>query len=343
LLFVLVYARDGESAPAILHGLFPLERRRRYKGIPVKTLSLWRHLHCFLCTPLVRAERARECVAAFFDWLAGADAALMEFNHVTGDGPLHRLLFEEFRERGTRLHADESFTRALFRPAADAETYLRDARPGRRRKELRRQERRAAECGTFEYAELEPDGDADIWAEEFLSLEAGGWKGRGGTAMAASAREREYFLELTRAAQRRGQLMMLGLRVGGRPVAMKCNFLAGAGSFAFKIAFDESFAPYSPGVLLEVENVRRLHRRPGLEWMDSCSAPSNFINSLWPDRRSICTFVTATGSSYGRLVVTMLPLLRRLNRRLARLRAWAGGAARVLQPNAEKHEGGAHD
>lgn len=329
LLFVLVYeAPRVESGLPILHGLFPLERRKRYKGLPVKTLGLWQHLHCFLCTPLVRAARARECVAAFFDWLATEGAALMEFNLITGDGPFHQLLLEEFGERRLPFHLDHHFTRALFRPSADAETYLRDTRPGRRRKELRRQERRLAEQGPVEYAELEPDGDVAQWAEEFLSIEASGWKGRGGTAMAERERERAYFLEMTRAAQERGQLMMLGLRVGGRPVAMKCNFLAGAGSFAFKIAFDESFAIYSPGVLLETENIRRLHERAGLEWMDSCSAPSNFINSLWPDRRTICTLVAATGRKPGGLVVSLLPSMRRLNRRLAFLRA----SSRVQTP-----------
>ena len=345
LLFALVYGAPHarvESGPPVLHGFFPLERRRRYKGIPIKTLGLWQHLHCFLCTPLVREERARECLAAFFDWLAGEDevAALMEFNLIAGDGPFHQLLVEAFRERRLPFFPAEYFTRALFRPAADAEIYLRGARRGRRRKELRRQERRLAERGPVKYGELQPDGDANAWAEEFLRLEAAGWKGRVSTAMAASASEREYFLELTRAAQRRGRLMMLSLRAAGRPIAMKCNFLAGSGSFAFKIAFDESFAPYSPGVLLEAENVRRLHTRPGLEWMDSCSAPANFINSLWYDRRSICTLVAATGKRPGGLVVPLLPLMRRINRRLAFLRVVAGG---VVKPNAESCRGAGHE
>jgi hypothetical protein len=326
LLFALVYAPHPrvESAPPVLYGLFPLERRNRYKGIPVKTLGLWQHLHCFLCTPLVRTERARECVAAFFDWLGRSGAALMEFNFVAGDGPFHQLLVEEFRERGTFVHADEYFTRALYRPAADAETYLRDSFSGKKRKELRRQEKRLAERGgAVEYVEIETDGDVDLWAEEFLRVEAEGWKGRGGTAMAASETERSYFMGLAREAQRRGRLMLLGLRTGGRFIALKCNFHAGAGSFAFKIAFDESLAQYSPGVLLEIENIRRLHERPEIKWMDSCSAPVNFINSLWPDRRTICTLVAATGKSPGSLIVSLLPLLRWLKCRLSFSRASA--------------------
>ena len=44
-------------------------------------------------------------------------------------------------------------------------------------------------------------------------------------------------------------------------VAMKCNFLSGAGSFAFKIAFDEAFARFSPGVQLEIDNVQAFHEQ----------------------------------------------------------------------------------
>ena len=347
LVFVLVYAPHPrvESAPPVLYGLFPLELQKSYKGIPVKTLSLWQHLHCFLCTPLVRAERARECIAAFFDWLAKSDesAPLLELNFFAGDGPFYQLLVEEFRERDTLFQPAEYFTRALFRPAADAETYLGDARSGKRRKELRRQERRLGERGAVEHAELGPDEDTGAWAEEFMRLEAEGWKGRGGTALAMSAQERAYFSELVREAQRRGRLMMLGLHVAGRPVAMKCNFLAGAGSFAFKIAFDESFASYSPGVLLEVENVRRLHGRPDIEWMDSCSVPVNFINSLWPDRRTICTLVMATGKSPGGLVVSLLPLMRWLKRRFARSRTASVNVARGAKAGPENNRGDAHD
>ena len=79
--FVLIYAEDRTRAAAqpILCGLFPLERRPRFKGLPVKTLSLWRHLHCYLCTPPIRKGFEQECIEAFFEWLRVAPhgAALM--------------------------------------------------------------------------------------------------------------------------------------------------------------------------------------------------------------------------------------------------------------------------
>src|ERR1044072_9433301 len=65
---VLIFAPDKArpTAPPVLCGVFPLERKPRYKGLPVSTLSLWKHLYCFLCAPLVRADCARQCLMAFF-------------------------------------------------------------------------------------------------------------------------------------------------------------------------------------------------------------------------------------------------------------------------------------
>jgi hypothetical protein len=109
--------------------------------------------------------------------------------------------------------------------------------------------------------------------------------------------------------------MMLALYCGEHPVAMKCNFLAREGSFAFKIAYDEAFARYSPGTLLELENIREFHRRPGLQWMDSCAAPEHFmVNRLWLDRRPLVDFITATGRAHGNFVVSSLSFLHWMRR-----------------------------
>ena len=114
---------------------------------------------------------------------------------------------------------------------------------------------------------------------------------------------------------------MLASRVDGKPVAMKCNFLAGRGSFAFKIAFDESYSHFSPGMLMEIENIRRFHAIPDIEWMDSCAVPSQaMINRLWPGRRIIQTVLVSTGNPPGNLAVSAIPMLRWLKRLFANSR-----------------------
>jgi Acetyltransferase (GNAT) domain len=331
LLFALVQAPDPARplGPPLLCGFFPLELRDYYDGIsrklPLKTLCLWRKPEMiYLCAPLLRAGYGREALAAFFDWLdAGAhNCSLMEFGFVTGEGPFHHLLVDYLNEHLKFTYVTEAFTRALFRPAADAEDYIRSSLNRFRRKEIRRQEKRLAETGRLEYAALDPcvgGDDVDAWIEEFLEFEANSWKGKGGRALVCSETDRKYFVEIAREAFRRGKLMMIALRFNGRPIAYKVNFLSGDGSFAFKIAFDEEYARYSPGVLLELENIRLLHERTQIKWMDSCANPDRFmINHLWTDRRAIQTMVVSTGKLQGDLALAALPLLKWGNRQIFR-------------------------
>src|SRR5262247_4838541 len=98
--FALILATDPARplGPPLLAGLFPLERQSQYQGLgqklPFKTLLLWKHKYCYLCTPLIRAGYGREVIAAFFEWLAagGHGCSLMEFAFIAGDGPFYNLL-----------------------------------------------------------------------------------------------------------------------------------------------------------------------------------------------------------------------------------------------------------
>jgi CelD/BcsL family acetyltransferase involved in cellulose biosynthesis len=316
--FVLVFAR-GDSQRPLLCGFFPLQRRRHYRGLPVNVVSLWRHKHCFLCTPLLRAGYAPQTLTALFDWLvtAARGAALVEFAHVTGDGPFQQILAEHCAALARPRHVAEQTTRAFFRPRASAEVYLREVLSGTHRRALKRRHKRLAEAGHLQSIHLTAGADVDAWMETFQRLEVGGWKGSKGTALACSPADRAFFTAAARAAFRRGRLLMTALHLDGRPIACRCSFIAGAGSFAFKSAFDEQYAPFSPGVLLELENLRYLHSAADIAWMDSCAEPENaMINRLWKERRTMQTVVVATGRKPGDLVVALLPWLRWLKRTL---------------------------
>ncbi len=325
LMAVLVFAADpAQSGSPLLTGLFPLERQRGFKGLPVRHLRLWRHLHCLSTTPLIRAGYARQTLDAFFDWLAtdSRSGPLIEFSMIQGEGPFQQALVDHFHRSARPKHVLESYTRALFRPAADAEAHLSAAFSGKHLRKIKNQEKQLTALGRIEYDVLGSGDDIEKRIEEFLQLEGSGWKGREGSSLASDGSERSYFEAIVRDAFHRGQLMMLALRLDGRPIAYKCDFLAGRGSFTFKIAFDEGFARYSPGLLLEIHNIRRLYAQSRTEWVDSCTHPANFMfNRLWPSRRTIQSLLVSTGKAPGDLLVSMFPLLAWLRRKLLRGRA----------------------
>ncbi len=319
-LFVVLVLTVKEGKP-VLCGVFPLEKRQRYKRLPVTAYGLWQHIYCPLCTPLIRASYARECMDTFLDWLdSERGCALMDFNLVSGDGPFHQLLSDCLNRREASMLVGESYDRAVLRLKENSDLYVRAALTREQRKDLRRKARRLSERGQVEFDSLEPGGDIDLWIEEFLQLESGGWKGRDGGAFACAAANRGFFVSVAKAAFAKGRLMMLALRLDGKAIAMKCNFISEPGSFAFKIAFDEDYSACSPGVLLELENISRLHAERRAEWMDSCAVPDHpMIDSLWPDRRAIQSVLVPAGKKAGELMISALPLLRSLNRKIRRL------------------------
>ncbi len=289
--------------PPELCGLIPLVRRR-HEQLPVTVWSLWHNDYLCNCTPLLRQGVAVEAWRTLVEWLGPQSLPLFELPLVTADGPFQQTLQEVLNERQTVSHVDRQYGRALLKPAESAEAYCASTMTCHNRQELRRQRRRLGEQGTLEVRTYPPGDTVDPWIDEFLRLESAGWKGREGTAFASREQDAAYLRAIITAAAARRQVALLGLYLDGRAIALKLNFLAGSGGFTFKIAFDESYKKFSPGVQLELENIEWFHGQPGIAWLDSCARPDHFmIGRLWRDRRAMQYRLLSTGSRWGDVLV----------------------------------------
>jgi hypothetical protein len=327
--FVLVFVRprDTKLAP-LLSGFFPLESRGRYRGLPIPVSSMWRHIHCFLCTPLVRRGYARETLRAFFDWSQSAPgaSAVLEFPWIPRGGPLASVLQEVMNERGVRSLVVEEFSRGFVNASGRFDLYLDGAMSGKGRRALKRRERLLDGLGLLEYRRLERPEELVTWIDDFLALEASGWKGRERTAIACDQSERAFFVRALDQAFRKDRLLMISLSLAGSAIAMQCGFLSADGCFAFKTAYDEQYSHYSPGVLLQIETIRQIHDSTSISWMDSCAAPdSAAVNRVCLEQRKLQTLLASTGGVAGRLLISSLPLVRSLKRRISHQRSGAKG------------------
>lgn len=319
---VLAYA--DRPGPPLLCGVFPFEMQSHYKGLPIAHLRSWNHKHCFVGTPLVRDEQPVECINALLEWLATQSwgATFIEWEHFAGDGPFHQALTQALKGSGRPVFASHSSSRALMRPRETAESFLAMTLSAKSRQDFRRHQRKLEKLGVLAYEFTTAEADAGPWIEQFLDLEAGGWKGREGTALKSNEANRQFFTTFALNAARDGRLVMMSLRLDGRPVAMQCDLLCGRAEFVFKIAYDEKYASYSPGMLLAIEQVKRFHSQQAQEWIDWCTAPDNLMaNRLTLDRRAITTAVCATGSGRGKWFVASLPGLHGASRALRRVAA----------------------
>lgn len=313
--------RASSNAQMELAGIFPFKKVRRFKGLPLTVLSSWKHSSWPLCTPLIRADAALPCLRALQRWLEedGDGACAAEFRYLPGDGAFIGQLADVVAGSPAML-ASETFSRALLRKGGAADQYLEQALSGRSRKDLRRKERRLQELGKLEHVALGPGEDAERWIREFLELEAAGWKGARGGALAANEGTRRFAVAMLAEAHRRNRLQMVGLNLDGRPLARCCNLLSGQGSYAYRTAYDERFADFSPGIMAEIDSIRHFHDLPVTQWMDSLTEPDNAtLNRLWLHRRTMQNVVVGVGS-WGEMWVSMLPLLRWTKRHVTKLK-----------------------
>jgi CelD/BcsL family acetyltransferase involved in cellulose biosynthesis len=286
-----------------LGALMPMRLERRYRGLPVRALRSWRDRNSVIGTPLIRQKCAENCVAAL---LASDVAPLLEFEYVRAGGLFYGALADAVAEAGLPWIVTDAYSRALL---------LRERDPRARftsnmKNNLRRSEARVRELGKLEAVRFAPGDDLEKWTEEFMRLEASGWKGRAGSALACREDDRRYAAAIFPEAFRRGRLHITGLDLDGRPLARHVLFTAGEGCFTFKIAYDEAHEKCSPGILAEVDNVRQFMETPGWRWIDSNTARANHTTGrVWKDRHTF-QHVALGLRGAGRVAVAALPLVR---------------------------------
>ena len=103
--FALIYTKD-ENDSTTLAGFFPFEKLNRYrKKFPCRNLLLWRYGLCFLGTPFVHRNYAKEVIGILLDWAENGPYAstTVELEWVGGDTRFG----DEFRAvcnaRGSRI------------------------------------------------------------------------------------------------------------------------------------------------------------------------------------------------------------------------------------------------
>lgn len=124
------------------------------------------------------------------------------------------------------------------------------------RANLRRRRRKLAKEGPLVLERV--DGEVGLCAalERGFALEASGWKGRVGTAIASSPETRAFYTRLARLAASQGWLSLYTLSAGGRPVAFEYGLEYGGCYYLPKSGYAEDLSACSPGQLL-VEDILR--------------------------------------------------------------------------------------
>jgi CelD/BcsL family acetyltransferase involved in cellulose biosynthesis len=262
---------------------------------------VWSHDYGPLGVPLIDPAATDAAVAAFVEQIAPAGGSL-----VIPDLPLGSPIAAAFQRMamlaGRPVDVVHPYRRAMLRRSAGD---LRATLAARRRKEFARQMRRLADLGEVVVESVAEPARVRARFEEFLVLEAAGWKGRKHSALVSSEGTLSFARAMVRARAESGHARIDSIRLNRRPIAMLVSFVAGSTAWTWKIAYAEDFARFSPGAQLMLEAPRHLFADGKVERIDSlASADHPMIDHLWPDRLAIGTLVI--GPKPGSLRATAL-------------------------------------
>jgi CelD/BcsL family acetyltransferase involved in cellulose biosynthesis len=169
----------------------------------------------------------------------------------------------------------------------DAQRYMENALSSSSRKKLRQHRRRLAEKGTLESRIVTEPGAIRTAFEDFLLLEASGWKGRQGTALLSDEADATFARAMIGTLAPRGDASIHGLYLNGTPLSMQIVLRAGRVAFTWKTAYDEAWHDASPGMLLFENYTAAFLGDDSIAYVDSCAYDATGFMAAWSERLQI--------------------------------------------------------
>ena len=283
-------AGDGARLPAT--------KARTLGRLPLPHTAGLAHDHCFAGHP----ELGPDAAAGLGTLVEAASGSLLRLSRVPEDAPAHAAL-----RACPGAVIVQTRTRAMLRSDLGYDDYVSHAIRGKKRKEFRRLRARLEDERGVAERVFGAGDDLAEWTDAFLALEAAGWKGRAGTAMAGREAERAYLTLLLEGARDAGALRLFRLDAGDRAAAMVIGLTGSDGGlYTYKIAHDPGLARYSPGVMAMLGVARHVLGSGAVRYADSCAKEGHaMIEQLWSERRTLHDWAVPRGGA-GRLVTAGL-------------------------------------
>ncbi len=216
-----------------------------------------------------------------------------KFPHFFFEIPTASLAFSRLKSSSHHFQIIAEWQRAALKSDGTFEAWLAENFDHKRRKELKRLRARLSEQGTLESARLGPTTLA-TFIDDFLRLESGGWKGERGSALAQSPALAAALRESLAALQVIGKLRFWRITLDGKAIAALFAIVENGQATLGKIAFDEAFAKYSPGVLVILDATADFFADPAIHLADSNAIPDHpMINRIWRDRITMANILVA--------------------------------------------------
>jgi Protein involved in cellulose biosynthesis (CelD) len=287
--------RDDRGTKSRMRLLMPFSVEKPGFSIGPSIIRVWSNVFGPLGTPLVDAEGAAETIENLLEALS-LPAAKLPGVLVLPDLRLNGMFAQMIRAlaigRDLPLTVTNPYQRPILQSYEDGEVYLTQSLSKNHLREMRRQWRQLERQGTLTYNVARQPEEVRMRMEEFLALEASGWKGRKRTAMVMDRYHAAFAREAVTNLAEKDAVRIHTIDLDGRAIASLVVFIMGGESYTWKTAYDEKFARYSPGKLLMVELTKWHLDDANIQRSDSCAIPDHPIMSrFWREREEMGTLV----------------------------------------------------
>ncbi len=284
------------TEPRKLLGFFPARIEPRRYGLKLPVLVGWTHPFAPLGVPLVESEAAEPVLAAWLAYLAddARFSGLLLLPFLPEEGPFAAALRTVLRRARMPAADFNQHKRALLAPDGDRSGYVERGLGPRKYRELRRTVRRLCEAGAVLFTTATGPADVKRAIDDFVELEASGWKGEAGTAAACDDDVRGFLKTAVAALAAEHKVAIDRILLDGLPIAAAITLRSGDGAWFWKIAYDEAQARFSPGVMLTALVSERLAEDAAIAHTDSCATADHVVmNRTWSERLALHDLLVA--------------------------------------------------
>lgn len=282
--------------------------RPSHSALPIRVLRGPPIVHAYLSSPVIDRDVAEVTLGAMLDAVANAPdlPKIVALEALSAESAARDALMRVLAARGFAAHMFANGERPMLASGLDAKSYFEAALSASSRKKLRQYRRRLGEKGRLETRRLTAPDAVCAALEQFLALEAQGWKGRASTALISNANDVAIARAMVAALAREGAASIFTLELDGRPVSMQVVLRAGAIAFTWKTAYDEAFGDFSPGMLLLEDYTKALLEDPQVGAVDSCAFDAASYMSTWMERRRVADVWIGVGPTRHFRIATQI-------------------------------------
>jgi hypothetical protein len=270
-------------------GLDRLTATLRKRSLPIAYFDSWITPLSSSGLPITATPPDKAQVHAL---LEAAEKPIL-FRNLPTDHPTTEALLKT----ASHVHVFNRWERAVLHLRGSFEDWLQGNFDHKRRKELKRLRNRLAEQGELESLSLKPGAPLAPFQSAFLSLEAQSWKGARGTAIQSDPKAEKALADGLARMHEAGLLKFWQINLDGKAIASLFALIDDGEVTLGKIAYDQEFAKYSPGVLVILDATEDLLTSGDFDLADSNAMPGHpMIDRIWRDRRE-CIDVLLAGPS----------------------------------------------